>query len=622
MWNGRTLEVINPGQTQTALTTDSDKVIQIPNQELSDLVKSGAIQVIATDTEAEKIKQILDSASKSDCTEANRRYQIIADYLSGEKLTEHKEVSIRTIQRWINQWNQAEQLYGSGYIGLLPRINQKGNRKLKLPLLTHKLMAEYVANDYETYKQKSKRAVYGALVNACEKENTAIPSYKTFLKFCNSRCQYSQTKKRQGSRAAYESEPFYWELEFTTPRHGWRPWAVCHLDHTQLDIELVSSTTQALLGRPWVTFLSDAYSRRILAIHLTFDPPSYRSCMMVMRDCVRRHGRFPQCLVVDGGKEFSRVYFERLLAMYECTKKTRPGGNPRFGSVCERLFGTTNTMFIHNLAGNTQITKNPRSMTRATNPRRHAIWTLSSLYEHLCNWVYQFYDHQEHPALGLSPYSAYHEAIAQTGNRALRSIPDDDSFRILTLPTTAKGTAKVIPNQGVKINHIYYWHQSFRHRDIEKTQVNVKYDPTDAGVAYAYVRGQWVKCISQYYSIFQGRSEREIQLVTQELRQQNKKHGQKFVMTAKALANFLESARLSESILLQRLKDSETKSISSNIKNEVNQELDLTTPSEVVKEQNQLPLSKKLPEIKAYEEFWSCGFVEKIITVLYQHKPS
>ena len=88
VWNGRTLEVINPGQTQTALTTDEDKVIQIPHQELSDLVKSGAIQVItANDTETEKIKGILDSASARDCTEANRRYQIIADYLSGENMT-------------------------------------------------------------------------------------------------------------------------------------------------------------------------------------------------------------------------------------------------------------------------------------------------------------------------------------------------------------------------------------------------------------------------------------------------------------------------------------------------------------------------------------------------------
>ncbi|MDJ0577424.1 MAG: hypothetical protein QNJ65_19970 [Xenococcaceae cyanobacterium MO_234.B1] len=237
--------------------------------------------------------------------------------------------------------------------------------------------------------------------------------------------------------AAYSNEPFYWELEFTTPRHGNRPWAICHLDHTQLDIELVSSKTQAVLGRPWATFLSDAYSRRILALYLTFDPPSYRSCMMVMRDCVRRHGRFPQCLVVDGGKEFSSVYFERLLAMYECTSKTRPGGKPRFGSVCERLFGTANTMFIHNLAGNTQITKNPRSVTTAVNPRRHAVWTLGSLYEHLCNWVYEFYDHQEHPALGLTPQEAYHQGIVKTGLRPNRLIPYDETFRILTLPTTS-----------------------------------------------------------------------------------------------------------------------------------------------------------------------------------------
>ncbi|MGB5711310.1 MAG: transposase [Waterburya sp.] len=80
-----------------------------------------------------------------------------------------------------------------------------------------------------------------------------------------------------------QTSPSTGKREFTTPRHGDRPWAICHLDHTQLDLELVSSKTKALLGRPWVTFLSDAYSRRILAFYLTFDAPSYRSCMMVER---------------------------------------------------------------------------------------------------------------------------------------------------------------------------------------------------------------------------------------------------------------------------------------------------------------------------------------------------
>ncbi|MGB5636291.1 MAG: hypothetical protein WBM86_26415, partial [Waterburya sp.] len=147
--------------------------------------------------------------SESDCAEANRRYRIIAPYLAGS--TRDESVPKRTFYRWVRHWRQAEQIYGYGYLGLLPQSHLKGNRQSKIPELTSKLMAEYIVNDYETYKQKGKRAVYGALVNACQQKNTAVPSYKTFLKFCNNRPTYEQTNKRQGSRAAYPNEPFYWE---------------------------------------------------------------------------------------------------------------------------------------------------------------------------------------------------------------------------------------------------------------------------------------------------------------------------------------------------------------------------------------------------------------------------
>ncbi len=93
-------------------------------------------------------------------------------------------------------------------------------------------------------------------------------------------------------------------------------------------------------GRPWMTLMIDAFSRRIVAVHLDFEEPSYRSCMMMLRECVRRHNRLPQCLVVDGGPEFHSTYFEALLARYECTKKTRPPAQARFGSLVERAFGT------------------------------------------------------------------------------------------------------------------------------------------------------------------------------------------------------------------------------------------------------------------------------------------
>ncbi|HAA28008.1 MAG TPA: integrase, partial [Cyanobacteria bacterium UBA8553] len=93
------------------------------------------------------------------------------------------------------------------------------------------------------------------------------------------------------------------------------------------------SRTGRNLGRPWATFLVDAYSRRLLAVYLTFDSPSYRSCLMALRICVQRHGRLPQIAVVDNGAEFHSVYFETLLAAFECPKKQRPPSKARFGSV-------------------------------------------------------------------------------------------------------------------------------------------------------------------------------------------------------------------------------------------------------------------------------------------------
>jgi hypothetical protein len=61
-----------------------------------------------------------------------------------------------------------------------------------------------------------------------------------------------------------------------------------------------------------MTLLTDAYSRRVLTVYLTFDEPSYRSCMMALRLCVRRYARLPETVVVDGGKEFESTYFETL----------------------------------------------------------------------------------------------------------------------------------------------------------------------------------------------------------------------------------------------------------------------------------------------------------------------
>ncbi len=85
-----------------------------------------------------------------------------------------------------------------------------------------------------------------------------------------------------------------------------------------------------------------------------------------------------------------------------------PLAKPRFSSVCERLFGTTNTQFLYNLAGNTQITKKVRLMTKSVNPKNLSVWTLGLLYMYLTQWAYTIYDTTEHPALhGQSPHELF-----------------------------------------------------------------------------------------------------------------------------------------------------------------------------------------------------------------------
>ena len=67
-----------------------------------------------------------------------------------------------------------------------------------------------------------------------------------------------------------------------------------------------------------------------------------------------------------------------------------------------------------------------------------------------------------------------------SGLRQQRHIAYDEDFRMLTLPTTQKGTAKLRPGRGIKVNYLYYWSDAFLDPDIEGTQVPVRYDPFDA----------------------------------------------------------------------------------------------------------------------------------------------
>src|SRR5437667_914557 len=510
-------------------------------------------------------RDLLERASDVDLATAVFRNRIIhPDHYHDEEqmqITQNRTaVPVRTKRRWQQWYREAEARYGSGFIGLLPRYHNCGGlRQISAEVIT--LIHQVLETHYDTVTHSPKRGAYGEYLKLSEEHHLKAVSQRTFYAEAQRhKAAYEQIVVREGTRAAYPFKDQVHEFEKTVNRHGSYAWAMAHLDHTELNLSLCDSRTGQLLGKCWLTLLILSHPRRIAAYYLTFDPPSYRSCLAVLRLCVKRYGRLPSAITVDGGPEFQSVYFEQLLALYRVRKHQRPASEPRFGSPQERLFGSLQTEFLYHLLGNTQATQQPRLMTKATDPRRQAVWPLPALTERVQQWADEEYDTIRHPALGMTPREAYLLSLEQDGERLHKHISYDDTFLKATFPSTRKGTAKVEPGTGVRMNYLDYWCEAMRDPTVENTQVKVRYDPFDVSVGYAYIGRKWRKCDCPHNE-FAGCSERELHMLTEEVRKRSRiTSGREQVeVTQKQLATFRRENVDTETILRQQQHDRETR---------------------------------------------------------------
>ncbi len=512
----------------------------------------------------EEGRAVLEQASDTDLATALFRNRVINpdqydDDEQAQMAARRSAIPTRTRQYWQHLYRIGEMRYGSGFLGLLPHYhNCGGTRKIDAKVIA--LIHQVLSTHYDTTTRRPKRGAYGEYLKCSEEQHLKAVGQKTFyLEAKRHLAAYDQAVIREGTRAAYPFKDFVREQERTINRHGSYCWAMGHLDHTELNLVLCDSRTGEPLGKCWLTLLILSHPRRIASYYLTFDPPSYRSCLMVLRLCVQRYGRLPTAITVDGGPEFASVYFEQLLALYRVRKHQRPAAEPRFGAPQERLFGSMQSEFLYHLLGNTQATQQPRQMTKATDPRRQAVWTLPALAERVQQWADEEYETIRHPALGMTPRQAYALSMERDGQRSHREISYDEPFCMATLPTTRKGTAKVVPGVGVRMNHLDYWCEAMRDATVEETQVKVRFDPFDVSVGFVYIDG-WRQCFTPYDE-FAGCSERELQLLASELRQNNRlQYGREQVeITQKQLADFRRKNAAKEVILRQQRTDRETR---------------------------------------------------------------
>ncbi|GAB6847183.1 DDE-type integrase/transposase/recombinase [Paraburkholderia kururiensis] len=342
-------------------------------------------------------------------------------------------------------------------------------------------------------------ANYKRYVRLSAEEGIDAVSRKTFTQHAK---KFVDKKARRGSRVVYAEEPAVWYLYLTDKIHGGRPFHRVHIDHTQLDIFIAirGRGGRIFRRRPWLTLAIDAETRAVLGFYLSLHAPSTVSCMMVLRVIVKVHRRVPAYIVVDNGKEFHSDAFDALCDWLDITLQFRPAHAARFGNVIERLFGTLNTEFIHNLLGTSKALANVRTVTKSINPLSGELLTFAQLHGLLDQYFFQDYNLRVHPAHGHTPIEYMHIRLGQTGRRLARRIDFDGQFYIRTcVPPSTHGSTRVLDKQrGIKIGHVWYTCKEFSASSLRDGQtLDVVIDMWDVSIAYAKVKGDWVRCTSQ-----------------------------------------------------------------------------------------------------------------------------
>lgn len=545
-WDGAPWEIANVGSSVIEVVSESGWQ-SIPREQFERLARAGLIRGIERRLDDEVAARVARATGT-----ALERAAVRSHHLALAGAGVDVAVPERTLRRWRSKARTAEGM-GLPTATLLIDGHRSG-RGPQLPAPVEALVQRTLETQFAAPEAPRPSDIVRLIEAACEDAGLAAPADRTIYRRVTDFRKHKVTEARLGKRAAYRDRPPVLYIDWKSPVHGDRPWEWAHIDHTEMDVEVVDRETGLNLGRPWLSLLVDAHTRRVLAAWLTMRPPNRATVLSLFRACAERWGRLPEAVVLDGGREFGSRDVETFAALHGVMLVRRPG-KPRFGAVIERLFGTTDRMFVHSLAGNTKATKQVRAMSREVNPKGFAVWDLASLYAALAVFLFDDYDRRDHPALGRSPRAAYLARMEITGQRPHRLLVLDPAFRVLTMPSTRKGTARVKPGDGVSVNGRYYTADALDRHGVAKSDVEVRYDPDDIRHAWALVDHEWVEVFCLAFRGLPPCSDEEMSVLSGEMAERPNAIRRSREQSDIEIGRDFAVIRLTEARLRQRAKD-------------------------------------------------------------------
>ena len=412
-----------------------------------------------------------------------RRRQVVAPYIAGGELA-GKTPADRSARRYLQSYREEVAADRPGEYGLIPRTDERGNTVSSIPPDVIELMDRYIVKHYlRMHPRRKRKPLFRRFIKILERTHkTGLPSYRTFVRYCNRWGAHRADLKRFGKKAAASSKiPFQGKSPMGNP-NGLRPWDIVHCDHTTNDVTLDHPGAAEDLLKPVHSKMVDAADGRVLAWVTRLKDPSTMTIILLLRECARRHKTLPALVVVDWGPDLRSTWLQKTLALLGITLLYREKSNGPSGSPVENNNRIVDTRFIHQLSGSTEIMKRAREVSRNALPNNHAKWTLPALVKHY-ELFYKTYNSTPDRKTKLSPNDCSESLSNALGDHPKRCMREEMLHRAL-LPFADGITRTVSAKCTISVDRCTYGSSQLKH--LCHKDVDVRIDPADPRVVYVF----------------------------------------------------------------------------------------------------------------------------------------
>ena len=400
----------------------------------------------------------------------------------------------RSVRRWRNLIRSNHGV--SPFLIMLPKHHRSGNRLPKRPKGVLEFALEAIHKYWATKDRPSiSNAHKSYRVEAQERHAGVEPlTLPTFSKLVQKHRQ-DLAEIRGGRRLANSlSSP---SVVSKRAIRATRPFEYAQVDHNLAKIycELFRTEKHTYVARPWLTVLRDVYTGEPLARWISFSKPSRLAVAMVIRSCLRRHGRLPETISVDKGGEFRSVYLSSLAAHYGFHLETRPSSHSRYGGPIERFFGMFRSLWLDRCTGNCTDIKDVRGVSGSHHPRNLKCMRLPDFLREFDAFSVWFI--HEKLDRNLAPFVARKEGLERFPFSGI-AVSYNDAFVIAT--AVDYGKLSIDESRGIKIKDEHYWHPELRKCALNGA-VEVRLEPEDHTCIYVRSGDHWITAMSSRHTV-------------------------------------------------------------------------------------------------------------------------